>query len=364
MSSTIGEYLRVSIFGESHGPAIGCVINNLPAGENIDLLDLQAFLDRRSPARSSLTSQRLEPDALEIISGLYNNKTTGSPLAALIYNKDARSSDYSQTGRIIRPSHADYPAHVRYSGFSDMRGGGHFSGRLTAPLCIAGGLARQILKRQGIHIGGHLEAVGGVNDKKFSSTSLSLDELNSPLQYELPVLDASIIPPIKEEISLAANDGDSIGGLIECAVIGLPPGLGDPIFGGIENRIAGAVFGIPGVRGIEFGSGFEGAKYFGSKHNDSYFIADNKIETKTNHHGGILGGITTGMPLIFRIALKPTPSIRKAQQSVSLDKMEEALLEISGRHDPCIALRAVPVAEAVAAIVILDSILISKGYKL
>ena len=364
MSSIIGEYLKVSIFGQSHGQAIGCLMDNLPPGEKIDLDELQVFLDRRAPGKSSLVTKRKEADQVQIISGLKGQITCGAPLAALIFNQDIKSSDYDNLLDLIRPSHADYPAQVRYDGHNDIRGGGHFSGRLTAPICIAGGIAKQILKRRGIHIGAHLQAIGRAQDQTYQSVGLLEEELYRPLDFRLPVLDEETIPKMEEEIQRVQENKDSIGGIIECGIIGLPPGIGDPIFSGMENRLAGAIFGVPGIRGIEFGSGFESAKFTGSKHNDLYFIADNNIETKTNHHGGILGGITTGMPLIFRVAVKPTPSIGQAQQTVNQSRMEEGTLKINGRHDPCIAIRAVPVIEAVAAIVILDSLLISKGYRL
>ncbi|HKM40251.1 MAG TPA: chorismate synthase [bacterium] len=357
MSSIIGEKLKVSIFGQSHGEAIGVVMDGLPAGEQIELELLQSFLARRAPGNNSISSARKEQDRPRFLSGLVKGRTCGAPLCALIDNTDIRPQDYCAFRDCPRPSQSDYPARRRYRGWQDAQGGGHLSGRLTASLCIAGGVAAQILSRRGIYIGAHAEQIGSVSERRFSTVALTQADLKLPATRRLPLLDQSKLEAVEQEILAAAADGDSIGGVVECAAIGLPPGIGDPIFGGMENRLAPVLFGIPGVRGIEFGSGFAAAKMKGSEHNDPYRISGGKVITKTNHHGGILAGITTGMPLIFRLALKPTPSITKKQQTIDLATMTETTIEIDGRHDPCIVLRAVPCVEAATAIVLLDSII-------
>lgn len=361
MSSMLGERLRVSIFGQSHGEAIGVVVDGLPAGEAIHREELQAFLARRAPGRNQLSTPRREGDVPRFVSGVVDGVTCGAPLCAIIQNGDTRSGDYDQLRRLVRPSHADYPAQVRWGGHQDVRGGGHFSGRLTAPLCVAGGIALQILARRGIFIGAHAQAIGGVRDAQYSAVDLTREELHRPLSHGIPVLNPAVVEPMKEEIDAARMDLDSVGGIIECAAIGLPPGLGDPIFGGMENRLSAALFGIPAIRGVEFGVGFAAGAMRGSQHNDPYCLREGEIRTRTNHHGGVLGGITTGMPLIFRVAVKPTASIPRPQQTVDIATMELATLEITGRHDPCITLRAVPCVEAAAALVLLDAILIREG---
>ncbi len=357
MSSMIGEKVKISLFGQSHGEAVGVVIDGLPAGVEIDLEQLQTFLNRRAPGRDDISSSREEADVPRFLSGLISSKTCGAPLCAVIANKDVRSADYQQLQNLPRPSHADYPASIRYGGNQDIRGGGHFSGRLTTPLCVAGGIALQILAQRDIFIGAHVEAVGKISEQRFSTVNLREQELHLPKSRAIPVLDESVGLAMKEEIQAAVSRGDSVGGIIECAAINMPPGIGSPIFDGMENALSRAIFGIPAVRGIEFGSGFAAAAMRGSEHNDAYCLADGKISTVTNHHGGIIGGLTTGMPIIFRVAIKPTPSIAIEQQSVNLSTMSEAKLTISGRHDPCIVLRAVPCVEAVTALVLLDNLL-------
>lgn len=361
MSSMMGERLKISIFGQSHGEAIGVVMDGLPAGEAIDRAELQRFLDRRAPGRSELATARKEADLPEFLAGVVDGRTCGAPLCAVIYNQDMRSEDYAQTAHLPRPSHADYAARMRYGAHCDLRGGGHFSGRLTAPLCIAGGIAIQILARRNIFVGAHVQAVGKVRDLAFSAVDLSREELLLPASRPVPVLDQSRGVEMEAEIKAARSQGDSIGGLVECAVIGLPAGIGDPMFAGMENRLSAALFAIPGVRGIEFGAGFAAAEMSGSEHNDPYCLQGDEVRTETNNHGGVLGGITTGMPIVFRVAIKPTPSIAKEQRTIDINTKKPARLGIKGRHDPCIALRAVPCAEAVAAIVILDALLISEG---
>jgi len=356
MSSEFGNILKTSIFGQSHGKAIGVTMQGLPAGEAIDLEELDRFLARRKPGKSPLSTARKEADAPVFLSGLENGVTCGTPLCAIIENSDQRSGDYSELADKPRPGHADYTAYVKWNGQADMRGGGHFSGRLTAPLCIAGGIAKQILARRGIHVGAHLAAIGGVQDEDFPLYPTK-ELFDSVAAKDFPVLNDSAGEAMQAVILEAKNGLDSVGGIIECAAIGLPAGLGEPMFDGIENRLAAALFGIPAVKGVEFGAGFAAATMRGSENNDPFTVKDGIIVTETNHAGGILGGITNGMPVTMRVAVKPTPSIAKQQKTVSLSQKAETDLIIRGRHDPCIAHRAVPVVEAVAALVLLDLLL-------
>jgi len=356
MSSEFGKLLKVSVFGQSHGRAIGVNIDGLPAGEAVDLEELQRFLDRRRPGKNALSTARSEADRPVFLSGLEGGVTCGSPLCAVIGNGDQHSRDYDDLADRPRPGHADYTAWVKWGGQADMRGGGHFSGRLTAPLCIAGGIAKQILAQRGIYVGAHLDSVGTACDEHFPlyPTAKLFEEIAAK---PFPALDDGAGARMQDVILAAKNALDSVGGVIECAAIGLPAGLGDPMFDGVENRLAAALFGVPAVKGVEFGSGFRAAARRGSENNDPFALENGKIVTASNHAGGILGGITTGMPLTLRVAVKPTPSIAQRQQTVSLSAKEEAELEIHGRHDPCIAHRAVPVVEAVTAAVILDLLL-------
>ena len=328
MSSQYGKKLKISIFGQSHSEAIGVNIDGLPAGITLDMDELLSFLRRRAPGQSELSTKRVEDDIPEILCGLVNGITCGAPLTAIIRNTDIRSADYSEIRDIPRPSHADYAAFIKYGGFHDTAGGGHFSGRLTAPLCIAGGICLQILRGHGVNISAHILRIGGAEGEAM----------------RLKILEA------KEK-------GDSVGGVIECTISGLPAGLGEPMFDGIENRIAAIVFGIPAVKGIEFGSGFAGSELLGSENNDAFYMEGNEVKTRTNNSGGILGGITNGMPIVFRVAFKPTPSIGLEQESVSLSRKENAVLKVKGRHDPCIVPRAVPCVEAAAAIALFDAYL-------
>ena len=356
MSSELGNILKVSVFGQSHGKAIGVNIDGLPAGEPIDPEELNAFLDRRKPGKSPLSTARKESDTPVFLSGLENGVTCGFPLCAIIENNDQHSSDYSELADKPRPSHADYTARVKWGGHADMRGGGHFSGRLTAPLCIAGGIAKQLLARRGIFVGAHLAAVGTENDAPFPLHPTA--ELFGAIAAKpFPVVDDEAGERMQALILEARQNLDSVGGIIECAAIGLPAGLGDPMFDGVENRLAAALFGIPAVKGVEFGLGFGSARLHGSENNDPFTVENGAVVTASNRAGGILGGITTGMPVTLRTAIKPTPSISRPQQTVSLTAKENAELVIRGRHDPCIAQRAVPVAEAVTACVLLDIML-------
>ena len=356
MSSELGNILKVSVFGQSHGKAIGVNIDGLPAGEPIDPEELNAFLDRRKPGKSPLSTARKESDTPVFLSGLENGVTCGFPLCAIIENNDQHSSDYSELADKPRPSHADYTARVKWGGHADMRGGGHFSGRLTAPLCIAGGIAKQLLARRGIFVGAHLAAVGTENDAPFPLHPTA--ELFGAIAAKpFPVVDDEAGERMQALILEARQNLDSVGGFIECAAIGLPAGLGDPMFDGVENRLAAALFGIPAVKGVEFGLGFGSARLHGSENNDPFTVENGAVVTASNRAGGILGGITTGMPVTLRTAIKPTPSISRPQQTVSLTAKENAELVIRGRHDPCIAHRAVPVVEAVTAAVLLDLLL-------
>ena len=353
MSSTYGENLKLSIFGQSHGAAIGMTLDGIPAGLPVDLDQLQDFLNRRAPGQNDWSTPRKEEDRPDFLSGIVDGYTCGAPLAAVIQNKNTRSGDYSKLKDIPRPGHADYTAQIKYGGFQDAAGGGHFSGRLTAPLCIAGGLCKQWLEDLGIHIGAHILAIGECGDLYFDPMDPELESVGG----QFPVLDEEAGRAMREFIAEARAAGDSVGGIIECAITGLPAGIGEPMFGGVESRIAQIVYGIPAVKGVEFGIGFDCACVPGSQSNDNFTIVDGKVVTETNNAGGIQGGITNGMPIIFTTAFKATPSIACAQQSVNIQTMEVLPLEIKGRHDPCIVPRAVPVVEAAAAIAIYDLIL-------
>ncbi len=355
MSSVFGNKIRVSIFGQSHGEKIGCVVDGLPAGEAVDLEELCRFLSRRAPGQKGTTPRR-ETDEPHIVSGLLNGKTCGAPLCVLIDNADTHSGDYDELRDVPRPGHADYPAAVKYRGFQDARGGGHFSARLTAPLCAAGGILLQLLARRGVRVGAHLLSVGDVRDEAFDPL-LTEDAVLDRLKEGFPVLSPAQGEKMLEKAEEMRTLGDSVGGLIECAVLHLPVGLGGPMFDGLENRISQAVFAIPAVKGIEFGEGFSVAHLKGSQNNDPYRVRDGQVKLLSNHAGGILGGLSTGAPLLFRAAFKPTPSIAQPQLSVSLSKMEDRELTVRGRHDPCVALRAVPCVEAAAALALADLLL-------
>lgn len=357
MSSTFGQNINISIFGQSHSEAIGVVIDGLPVGFRIDFDQLQRFMARRAPGNNAYSTQRRETDMPEVLSGLVDGVTCGAPFCAVIRNKDTRSQDYSNLKDVPRPSHADFTAQLKYKGAQDVAGGGHFSGRLTAPLCIAGGICLQLLKAENIEIAAHIASISTVHDDLFNPVTIDSDGIAKLNDATFPVLNSISGDKMLTAIEEAKLDGDSLGGVIECAAIGIPGGLGDPMFDGMENRIAGIVFGIPAVKGIEFGNGFGSTVLRGSENNDSFIMDTDSIRTKTNNHGGILGGITSGMPVIFRVAVKPTPSIAKEQLSVSLAGKSNVKLTIKGRHDPCIVPRAVPCIEAAAAIAIYDALL-------
>ena len=358
MSSTYGERLKLSIFGQSHGHSIGMILDGIPAGLPVDFEKLQKFLNRRAPGHDDYSTPRKEADMPEFLSGIVNGYTCGAPIAAVIANKNVRSADYSNLKDCPRPGHADYTAQIKYGGYQDVVGGGHFSGRLTAPLCIAGGICKQWLENMGIRIAAHITEIGGVSE----GPQGNMDWVNPNLDLipsDFPVLNPDIGRKMQDEIAAAKADGDSLGGLIECIVAGLPVGLGEPMFGGMESKIAQIIYGIPAVKGLQFGSGFKGACMRGSENNDQFIIENGKVKTLNNYAGGILGGITNGMPLVFEVAVKPTPSISRPQKSISLSCMEETELVIKGRHDPCIVPRAVPVIEAAAAVAIYDAVLLN-----
>ncbi len=346
MSSSYGGKIKVQLFGQSHSEGVGVVIDGLPPNEAIDLDKINAFLERRKGGKAYST-KRAESDTPTILSGLVDSKTCGAPLCAIFENKDIRSGDYAAQATIPRPSHADYNAHIKYKGAHDIRGGGHFSARLTLPLCFAGAVCMQLLERANIRVGAHIYSIGSITDAPYDPLDLIITEPNT-----FPTIDQSAGEAMQAAIAAAMADSDSIGGIVECGITGVPQGLGDPIFDGLENLIAAAIFGIPGVRGIEFGTGFAAAQMRGSQHNDQLYAENDTIKYKSNHAGGIVGGISTSMPIIFRAAFKPTPSIAKEQASVNMRTNENATLVIKGRHDPCIVPRAVPCVEAAAAIAI------------
>ena len=354
MSSMMGNKIKISVFGQSHSEAIGVVIDGLPAGKKIDMEKVVAFMERRAPGRNAYSTKRFEADKPEILSGLINDTTCGAPLCMVIYNENQNSADYENVMDAPRPSHADYSAYIKYDGFNDVSGGGHFSGRLTAPLCFAGAVCMQILEDMGVEIQAHVQKIKNVYDDKIDFVNIGRWDTTSK---EFPVINDEKGNLMMAEIEKARENGDSVGGVIECAVTGVKAGFGEPVFDGIENMLAKNIFGIPAVKGIEFGNGFSATDLYGSENNDNFCIENGEIKTKTNNAGGINGGITNGMPIVFRTAIKPTPSIYKEQNSVSLADKTEKKLQIQGRHDPCIVQRAVPVVEAVTAITILDIIL-------
>lgn len=361
MSDRFGESFRIHLFGESHGPAVGVVIEGLAPGLRIDMEHVQQQMRRRAPG-GAFVSARKEPDAIEWISGIHNGCTTGTSVCALIRNQDARSADYDQYADLPRPSHADYTGYVKYKGFADTRGGGHFSARLTAGLVLAGSLAEQVIRRvlPDYQTGSHLLRIGPWTERRFSPEDLQQERLAS-LQLEgIPLLCQEREEEVRRLIRQVSEEKDSVGGVIETAVCGLPAGLGDPFFDSMESRIAHLAFSIPALKGISFGDGFDLGAMRGSEANDPYHSDHGRILTETNHNGGILGGITTGMPVILQTVMKPTPSIGKRQRTVNLQTLQTEDLEITGRHDPCVALRAVPVIEAVCAIAVCDALL-SKG---
>ena len=355
MSNQLGNKYRISVFGQSHSAMIGGVIEGLPAGVAPDMDFVGAFMARRAPGGGPLSTARREADQVRVLSGLNEwGRTCGAPLAFAIENADTRSGDYADLRDVPRPGHADYTAYVKFGGENDIRGGGQFSGRLTAPLCFAGALALKELEKQGVRVRARIKSIAGIEDAPVDFVNPPMDEIASE---GLPCVDPEAAGRMAEVVQAARAAGDSVGGVVECFAMGLPAGLGEPMFDGVENRLAAALFGIPAVRGVEFGLGFAASLMRGSEHNDAFRISGGKVVTETNRHGGALGGITSGMPIVVRVAFKPTPSVAVPQASVSLSRGEDATLAVRGRHDPCIVPRAVPVVEAVVGCVLYDMLL-------
>lgn len=389
MKSTTGKNIKVTIWGGSHEPAIGVDIEGLPAGTEIDMTELAAFLKRRAPGNSPFATKRKEPDIPVPVKGLHpadntamQNESviqdasdkpgttgigsheimiaTGDTVSLEIRNTDTRSSDYRSLRTVPRPGHADYTARLRYGDTLNMAGGGPFSARMTAPLCIAGGIALQILAGHGITIGAHIASIGSAHDTPFDPVATDPALLRSLDEQSMPVISESAKAQMEKEIRLAMEDSDSIGGTVEVCALNVPAGIGGAMYDGLESALAPVFFGIPAVKGVEFGAGFAASELRGSVNNDAFYYDGDTVKTKTNNHGGILGGITSGMPLIARLAFKPTPSIAKEQDSVDLDKKENTKLNVKGRHDPCVVVRAVPIVEAALALGILDCMMEEK----
>lgn len=354
MSSEFGKNLKLSIFGESHGEAIGCVIDGLPSGVKLDMDKIYIDMSRRAPGKDKTATPRLEKDVPHILSGVLDNVTTGAPLAMIIENTNTKSGDYSNVMTVPRPSHSDYPAFVKYGGNNDIRGGGHFSGRLTAPLVFAGAVAKQILAQQGVMIGAHIAKIGSAEDDMFDKNHISAELLERLSSSAFSVISDNAEALMRAEVEKARMDCDSIGGIIECAAIGMPVGVGANMFSTVESHLSSILFGVPAVKGVQFGAGFDFAEMTGSQANDTYSVKDGRVVLNSNNNGGVLGGMTSGAPIVLSVAIKPTPSISKPQKSVNLQTMTDEELVIKGRHDPCIVPRAVPVIEAAVAFGLLD----------
>lgn len=360
MSSTWGNMIKISVFGGSHSKAIGVTIDGLPAGAKISEDELLLQMSRRAPGQDPTATSRKENDCPQIMSGISEDWiTSGDPLCAMIFNTNQHSKDYSELKKKPRPGHADFPAFIKFNSFNDIRGGGHFSGRLTAPLVFAGSVCRQILEKKGIYIGAHALEIASITDESLDKVMVTKDILCKLSSEYFPVISQDSKSKMYDAIEVARKSTDSVGGIVECAAIGLPVGLGRHMFGGVENLISSIIFGIPAVKGIEFGAGFKSAKLLGSENNDELFYDNETVYSKTNNAGGILGGMTSGMPLHFKVAIKPTPSIAKPQSTVNLFSKTNEELKIVGRHDPCIVPRAIPVVEAVTAIAILELMALS-----
>lgn len=354
MSSVMGDKIKISVFGESHGEAIGCVIDGLPAGIELDMDEISKDMKRRAPGRDRSTTSRKEADEPHILSGVLKGVTTGAPLAMIIQNTNTKSADYENVALVPRPGHSDYPAYVKYGGNNDIRGGGHFSGRLTAPIVFAGAVAKQILKKKGVTIGAHILKIGEVCDTPFDKNNISAEQLEELSADYFSTISTEKEIEMRAVIENARLKADSVGGIIECAAVGMPVGVGSNIFSTVEGKLSYALFAIPAVKGVQFGAGFGFADMLGSQANDAYEIKDGKVVLKSNNNGGVLGGMTSGAPIVFSVAVKPTASIGTAQSSVNLETMENETLVVQGRHDPCIVPRAVPVVEAVTALALLD----------
>jgi chorismate synthase (EC 4.2.3.5) len=354
LGNVLGERFMMITFGESHGKCIGVIVDGCPAGLPLQESDIQSKLDLRRPGQSIVTTQRREEDKVEILSGVFNGYTTGAPICMLIWNKDVDSKPYDMIKSKPRPGHADYPAYVKYKGFNDYRGGGRFSGRLTAAFVMAGALAEKLLRYTlGIEIFAYTKEIGGISMSKDALDYI--DEIKrNRYSNEVRCPDSSTAMLMRDAIVKARQEGDSLGGIVECIAINVPIGLGEPIFGALESDISRALFAIPAVKGVEFGSGFRAARLKGSENNDPYAIKDGKVVTLTNNAGGILGGLSNGMPLLLRVAFKPASSIAKVQRTVDIESMSNSEIVVPGRHDPCVVPRAVPVVEAMVAVVLAD----------
>ena len=359
MGANFGKNYRISLFGESHGTALGVNIDGIPAGTELDLEFISQEMKRRAPGRSKLTTPRVEKDEFEILSGFFDGRTTGTPLAMIVRNSNQRSKDYSELKRKPRPGHADWSGFNRYNGFNDIRGSGHFSGRITASLVFAGAIAKQIL------VAAHIKSVKDIEDRDFLESDITQENIDKLRNMTLPVLNEEIAERIEKAVEKAREEKDSLGGIVEIMVTGLPAGIGDPYFESMESELSRMIFSVPAIKGIEFGAGFGITQMTGYEANDEmYFDENGEIKSFTNNNGGIIGGITTGMPISFKVAIKPTASIEKVQKTVNLETKKNDILEVHGRHDPIIVPRAVPVLEAATAIVILDRVLEAKKHSL
>lgn len=353
MSSSWGTNIELSIFGESHGKAIGIVIGHLPAGISLDMDEIKKNMRRRAPGQNKMSTARKEADEVHIMSGVIDNVTTGAPLCAMIYNSDQHSKDYSLLKECMRPGHSDYPAFVKYKGYNDVRGGGHFSGRITAPIVFAGSVAKQILKQKGIVVGAHIQSIKDVEDSRFP-LDMSEKDMEKMLENQYPTLNQDVFAKMQDVIEEARMNQDSVGGKIECMVLNVPAGLGNPFFDSIESHLSPLLFSIPAVKSVSFGLGEEVTRLYGHQANDAYYYDGDQVKTKTNHNGGIIGGISNGMPIVLTVGIKPTPSISQKQETINVKTRENTELEITGRHDPCIVPRAVVVVESMVALGILD----------
>lgn len=355
MSANWGTNIELSLFGESHGKAIGIVIGNLPAGIHLDMDEIRWHMKRRAPGQNKMSTPRVEKDEVQIMSGLLDGITTGAPLCAMIENSDQHSKDYSLLKECMRPGHSDYPAYIKYKGFNDVRGGGHFSGRLTAPIVFAGSVARQILKQKGIVVGAHIQSIHNVYDDSFG-VDITTHDIENLLQQQYPTLNSEVFAQMQNVIEEARMHQDSVGGTIECAIINVPAGLGNPFFDSIESHLSSLLFSIPAVKSVSFGLGEKITELMGHEANDVYYYENDQVKTKTNYNGGITGGISNGMPIVLKVGIKPTPSISQKQETINIQTKENTEIEITGRHDPCIVPRAVVVVESMVALGILDMI--------
>lgn len=355
MSANWGTNIELSLFGESHGKAIGIVIGNLPAGIHLDMDEIRWHMKRRAPGQNKMSTPRVEKDEVQIMSGLLDGITTGAPLCAMIENSDQHSKDYSLLKECMRPGHSDYPAYIKYKGFNDVRGGGHFSGRLTAPIVFAGSVARQILKQKGIVVGAHIQSIHNVYDDSFG-VDITTHDIENLLQQQYPTLNSEVFVQMQNVIEEARMHQDSVGGTIECAIINVPAGLGNPFFDSIESHLSSLLFSIPAVKSVSFGLGEKITELMGHEANDVYYYENDQVKTKTNYNGGITGGISNGMPIVLKVGIKPTPSISQKQETINIQTKENTEIEITGRHDPCIVPRAVVVVESMVALGILDMI--------